>query len=112
MILFRVALRTALVSFCLTLPLIATAGHAADKHTFYLDPADGYGIEDCLAEGQSCGHVMADAWCEAHGLGAATAFGKAEDMTASILPAAATTVAQTTPPPKFAPGTIVITCGE
>jgi hypothetical protein len=112
MILFRVALRPALLSLCLTLPFFASSSHAAEKHTFYLDPADGYGIADCLEEGQSCGHVVADAWCESHGLGNALAFGKAEDMTASIVPAAATTAAQTTQPPKLASGTIVITCSE
>ncbi|RFB80180.1 hypothetical protein [Methylovirgula sp. 4M-Z18] len=111
MTLFRVASRFALLPLCLTLPLVASSGPAAAKQTFYIDPADGYGVEECLSGGQSCGHVVADAWCESHGLGAAVAFGKAEDMTASILPAAATANAQNNPP-KPAPGTIVITCGE
>ena len=48
-------------------------GHAqaADGQTFIIAAMDGYGVEDCLADGAECGHVVADAWCEAHGHGPA-----------------------------------------
>jgi hypothetical protein len=43
-----------------------------------ISAASGYGVEDCLAEGGECGHVVADAWCEAHGRGAALKFGRSD----------------------------------
>jgi hypothetical protein len=59
-------------------------GQAGEGHTFIIAAADGYGVEDCLAEGSECGRVVADAWCEAHGHGAAIAFGPADDVTDAI----------------------------
>jgi hypothetical protein len=57
---------------------------AVEGNTFIIAAADGYGVEDCLAEGGECGHFVADAWCEAHGHGAAISFGPAEDVTNAI----------------------------
>jgi hypothetical protein len=56
----------------------------ADGRTFIIAAAEGYGVEDCLAEGGDCGRVVADAWCEAHGHGAAISFGIADDVTGAI----------------------------
>ena len=41
-------------------------------------------MQECRPPAKSCGKVVADAWCEAQGNGAALAYGKAEDVTASI----------------------------
>lgn len=57
---------------------------AGEGHTFIIAATDGYGVEDCLAEGGECGRVVADAWCEAHGRGAALSFGIADDVTGAI----------------------------
>jgi hypothetical protein len=57
---------------------------AEEGHVFIIAAAEGYGVEDCLAEGGECGRVVADAWCEAHGHGAAIAFGPADDVTSAI----------------------------
>ena len=59
-------------------------GQADEGHIFIIAAADGYGVEDCLAEGGECGRVVADAWCEAHGHGAAIAFGPADEVTNAI----------------------------
>lgn len=58
---------------------------AAEGHIFIVAGADGYGVEDCLAQKSECGRVVADAWCEAHGHGAAIAYGPAADVTDAIL---------------------------
>jgi hypothetical protein len=50
---------------------------AAETHSLVIAANDGYGVEDCLAEAGECGQVVADAWCEAHGHGAAVSFGRA-----------------------------------
>jgi hypothetical protein len=57
---------------------------SAESNVFIIAGADGYGVEDCLAEAGECGRVVADAWCEAHGHGAALSFGLAEDVTNAI----------------------------
>lgn len=67
--------------------LVVAALHnnaAAAPKTFVINPSEGYGVQECLSSAKSCGKVVADAWCEAHGHGAALAYGKAEDVTASI----------------------------
>ena len=51
-------------------------GHAQGPRTFMIAAAAGYGVEDCLGEGSECGKVVADAWCQAHGGGAALKFGR------------------------------------
>jgi hypothetical protein len=55
--------------------LTAAAVHADERKAFVIAAADGYGVEDCLAEAGECGKAVADAWCEAHGDGAALDFG-------------------------------------
>ena len=57
---------------------------AATNHMLVVPASDGYGFDDCLSGGKACGQVIADAWCEAHGMAASVSFGRAEDVTASI----------------------------
>ena len=67
--------------------LALIAASAAETEGRFLIPAnDGYGLADCLEAGSSCGGVVANAWCEAKGFRAASAFGRAEpsDITASV----------------------------
>ena len=96
----------AVIPLLLALPLAgspAGQGEAAAGHAFIISAATGYGVEDCLGEGGDCGRVVADAWCEAHGHGAAISFGRAEDVTGAI----ALTQNGVKPQTPF-----VITCGE
>ncbi|MGO8833688.1 MAG: hypothetical protein ACLQE9_12865 [Roseiarcus sp.] len=93
----RYKLSTASAPFLVFLALMAGQsgqGLAADQHIFVIAAAEGYGVEDCLAEGGDCGHVVADAWCEAHGHGAAISFGLADDVTGAISLASAGAKAQ------------------
>ena len=48
-----------------------------ETHALVIAANDGYGVQDCLAEAGECGQIVADAWCEAHGHGAAVSFGPA-----------------------------------
>jgi hypothetical protein len=64
----------------LTLVACAMAGgfgsaQAADSNEYEIAANDGYGLQECLEAGTECGHVVADAWCEAHGHGHAVSFG-------------------------------------
>jgi hypothetical protein len=64
---------------------------AAETHALVISANDGYGVEDCLAEAGECGQVVADAWCEAHGHGAAVSFGRASKFFGLVAAKAAET---------------------
>jgi hypothetical protein len=82
----------------------ASGGQAAEAgNSFVVVAADGYGVEDCLAEGEERGRVVADAWCEAHGHGLAISFGLVDDVTGAI----ATKVAAKKPRNPY-----IIRCGN
>ena len=65
----------------IVIPLIAAAlagglpTRAAEVNEYVIASNDGYGLQECLGAGGECGHVVADAWCEAHGHGHALSFG-------------------------------------
>ena len=69
--------------------------------------SDGYGFDECLSAGKPCGQVIADAWCEAHGMAASISFGRAEDVTAAI-PASA----QTAKPPTVEADAFIVNCRD
>ena len=87
--------------------VVVAASHpsaeAAETRTIIVPAEDGYGFGDCLASTRSCGHVVADAWCEANGLSVATAYGRADDVTGTA-PGAT--------PAKIAPDAFIVTCKE
>jgi hypothetical protein len=80
----------------------SAVSRAADGHSFIIAANDGYGIEDCLGEAGECGHVVADAWCAAHGHSAALSFGRADDITGTVAYSG---------PSKLGPSYFV-TCGD
>ncbi len=51
---------------------------------YVISDQEGYGLLECLTQKDDCGKIVADSWCAAHGHGAARAFGRADDLTASI----------------------------
>jgi hypothetical protein len=57
----------------------ADQSYASEARTYFLAATNGYGVEECLGEGGECGKVLADAWCEGVGRGAALNFGKSEE---------------------------------
>lgn len=77
---------------------------AATAATYVISDQDGYGVLECLTQKSDCGRIVADAWCESHGHGPAKAFGRAEDITASIETNAPRQPAQA--------GAAVVSCSE
>ena len=59
------------------------AGARAET-AFIIGASDGYGVDECLERADNCGRIVADAWCEAKGRGAAIAFGRADEMTGIV----------------------------
>jgi hypothetical protein len=60
------------------------------EKTFLIPSSEGYGVGDCLTNGESaCGQVVANAWCEAQGFASAGSFGVAaqDEYTGAIPPA-------------------------
>ncbi|WP_020175253.1 hypothetical protein [Methyloferula stellata] len=92
-----------LAAGCLFIMAMHVTAQAGQTQTFVIPMGEGYGIQDCMMDRASCGQVVADAWCEAHGLARSASYGPAEDITAS------TGVADT---PKLQPGSFVVTCQE
>ena len=81
-------------------------GARAAGNVFVISDGEGYGIMDCLTDGKSCGRVVADAWCEAHGFGAARSFGRASDITGAVPASAASAPAQ------ISPAAAVVACSD
>ena len=67
--------------FALSAFAVAHPAAAQAPSIFVIAASEGYGIGDCLAEGGSCGQIVADAWCVAHGATHAVSFGPADDFT-------------------------------
>ena len=104
---YRLIARTGLplVAFCALAAALSRVPVRAETTTTFVIPGnDGYGFGECITTGKPCGRIVADAWCEAHGQGPARAFGRAEDITASIGTASMKDAA--------APGSIIVSCGE
>ncbi len=99
--LFRLVLF--LISGVLAVFALGLSAKADQSHILIIPPDDGYGFQDCLSEKSACGLVVADAWCEAHGLAASKSYGPAEDMTQSI---------DTKSLADIRPGSFLVACGE
>ena len=85
--------------------LLASQHKAQADNTFVISDTEGYGIMDCVTDGKACGRVVADAWCEAHGLGSARSFGRAADITG-------VTPVSTGTPTRVTPDAAVVSCAD
>jgi hypothetical protein len=99
--LFRLVLF--LISGVLAAFALGISAKASENHVLIIPPDDGYGLQDCLSEKSACGLVVADAWCEAHGLAASKSYGPAEAMSQSI---------DATRRADVSPGSFLVSCGE
>jgi hypothetical protein len=78
-------MRFVLFAVLLTVSLSPSLSHATET-TFVVPADDGYGMDDCLAEGKACAKLVADSWCQVKGMSVAVRFERAsaEDITASL----------------------------
>lgn len=98
----RLAGSVILLPLLLALSAVTHPAAAQPPSTFVIAASEGYGIGDCLAAGGTCGKLIADAWCSAHGAARAVSFGPAAD---SAEPAEQRTA-------RISPGSLVISCGR
>ena len=96
----------ALLCFGAALAGPGLSGAQAANGDFVVTDDSGYGISECMKPGMDCGRVIADAWCEAHGHGHASAYALGDDVTG------ATKVSTGPAAPAAPPGSVIIHCGE
>ncbi len=89
-------MRFVLFAVLLTVSLSPSLSHATET-TFVVPADDGYGMDDCLAEGKACAKLVADSWCQVKGMTVAVRFERAsaEDITASLTSKAAVKPSET-----------------
>jgi hypothetical protein len=91
-----------LIGGALALLALGLSAQAAGDHVLIIPPDDGYGFGECLTAHAPCGAIVADAWCEANGLKASKAFGRAEDFSP----------ADQARPANTEPGAFFVACGD
>ena len=66
--------------------LMASTSAETKTKEFIIPANDGYGMDECMAEGGSCAKLIADSWCQVNGMTTSIRFVPAEasDVTASI----------------------------
>ena len=69
--------------------MAATSAAAADKRVFIVaNQPDGYGIDQCLADGERCGAPAARAYCQSHDFKTASAYRRVDpDKVTGAIPA-------------------------
>ena len=80
-------MRTILVSLTAVLCLgLVTAAQAERRMFIISSDGDGYGVDRCLASGDKCGAVVANAYCKTHQFVQAASFRKVDrdDITGAI----------------------------
>jgi hypothetical protein len=67
--------------------LVATSAAWADSRVFIIsNPADGYGIDQCLARGEKCGAHAAQSYCQSRNFAQATSYRRVnpDEITGSV----------------------------
>jgi uncharacterized low-complexity protein len=79
----------ALVALAVVATLSAAATARADNRVFIIaNQSDGYGIDECLANGQKCGAPAARAYCQSRDFAEATTFRRVDpDEVTGAIPA-------------------------
>src|SRR5689334_13380592 len=83
-------MRSVIAAAAFAAVLLAAGAAQADRRIFIIgNNADAYGIDRCLATGESCGSAAASSYCRAREFAPALAYRKADrdDMT-GMIPAA------------------------
>jgi uncharacterized DUF497 family protein len=77
-----------ILSICTLAFVIAATPARAEKHVFVVaNNPDGYGVDRCLASGESCGAAVAKAYCEAQDYVTAISFRRVDrGETTAVIP--------------------------
>ena len=81
-------MRSLLATIALIVLLGATAAQAEKRIFIVANNSDGYGVDRCLASGETCGNAAAMAYCKARQFAQATSFrGVDKDEITGAIPA-------------------------
>jgi hypothetical protein len=74
----RISILAAVAIAATSALIIAGSGNESTakpkQQDFIIAGSDGYGTQECLSSRSDCGRIVADAWCEAKGFRAASAY--------------------------------------
>ena len=70
-------LRSVLAGFAVSV-MLAAAAQAETRIFIIANNADGYGVDRCLAQGQSCGRTVATAYCQSQQYAQAVSYRRVE----------------------------------
>jgi hypothetical protein len=104
-----VVMRNALLASPLFLALTihaSLAGAANPSVRDFIVPADdGYGMDECMAEGGPCAKLIADSWCQVNGMKTSLHYNmtQASDVTASL----SNKITDRLPSPSY-----IVTCSD
>jgi len=76
-----------MIAACAALSVVLGAASArAEKRVFIIANDGGYGVDNCLASGSSCGAAVANSYCHSREFAQATSFRKVDrdDITGAI----------------------------
>ena len=80
-------MRSVFAALAVAAVLSGAANAHAEKRLFIIaSHPDGYGVDNCLATGAPCGHVVANSYCRSHDYAQAVSFQKVDrdDITGAI----------------------------
>ncbi len=79
-------MRTLLISLAAILCLCLATSAQAERRMFIISADSGYGIDDCLVSGATCGAAAATAYCKTQAFAQATSYRKVDrdDITGAI----------------------------
>ena len=82
-------MRPLLAAFAAALCLCLISPAQAERRMFIIaNDGDGYGIDQCLASGDTCGAAAANAYCHTHQFASATSYRKVDrDEITGTIPA-------------------------
>ena len=95
---------------CALAALACSGPAAAETHIFLVDSIDGYGIDRCLAAGESCGEAAATALCQARDYAKAVDYGRVDPTEITGAVPAGTRVERCEG--RGCPQTVAITCSR
>lgn len=79
-------MRASLLAAVVGSSLLSTTAHSETRRFVIANTPDGYGVDQCLATGASCGKLVANSYCQSRDYAQAASFRKLErdDVTNSV----------------------------
>jgi hypothetical protein len=79
-------MRSVIAALAVAAIMSVSVAHAEKRMFIIANLADGYGVDDCLANGSECGRAVANSYCRSHDYSQAVSFRNVDrgDITGAI----------------------------